>query len=76
MPAGVGVMLVVLGGAAGWEKCRKGCNLLLGGISTYAKVQVNEFFELGVGDEDLRFATFPTFSVLNCSFPTFKPVRC
>jgi len=42
--------------------------LLLGDISTYAKVQVNEFFELGVGDEDLRFATFPTFSVLNCNF--------
>ena len=49
-------------------KYRKSCNLLLGGIVTFVKLQVSEFFEQGVGDEDLRFATFPTFRVLNGNF--------
>ena len=49
-------------------KCRKSCNLLLGDISTYVKLQVRKFFELGAAGVDLRFATFPTFSVLNCNF--------
>lgn len=61
-------------------KCRKSCNLLSGDIFTYVKAQVSEFFELGVGDEDLRFATFPTLKSVGWQWEPLgywcRPVGC